>query len=138
MEQLQDLIRRAFEMRNHSYAPYSKFLVGSALLCEDGTIFEGANVENAAYGGTICAERNAMMQAVCKGNKKFKTIVIAGGPAEGESQFAYPCGHCLQVMMEFCKPEDLQVVIAKTPNEYEQYSLAQMLPKGFGPSHLMK
>ncbi len=138
MNKKQELIERAFQMRNLSYAPYSNFHVGSALICKDGTIYEGANVENAAYGGTICAERNAIMQAVCKGQKDFEGIVIAGGPKHGESLFAYPCGHCLQVMMEFCNPEEFEVIVAKSPTEYEQYTLSQMLPKGFGPSHLLK
>ena len=94
----QELVQRALEMRKFSYAPYSHFAVGAALLCEDGTVFTGCNVENAAYGSTLCAERTALVKAVSEGRTTgWTTLAIAGS---GED-FCWPCGACRQMLYEF-------------------------------------
>ena len=100
---MEELIRQAMEARKNSYSPYSGFQVGAALLCEDGTVYTGCNVENAAYGPTNCAERTAVFKAVSEGKREFKRIAIVGGH-EGESVAPTPCGVCRQVLSEFCKP----------------------------------
>lgn len=119
-----DLLEMAKQARMRAYAPYSGFLVGAALLCKDGTVFTGCNVENASYGAAICAERNAMSTAVAAGYREFKTIAIA---AEGAG-CVYPCGICLQVMNEFSK--DLRV-ICQDGEDLQSFSLKELLPKGF-------
>ena len=96
---MKELIRAAFEARKYSYSPYSHFEVGAALECEDGTVFTGCNVENAAYGPSNCAERTAIFKAVSEGQKNFKRIAIVGGK-KGESVAPTPCGVCRQVMSE--------------------------------------
>ncbi len=134
------LIRAALHARNHSYAPYSHYLVGAALLTDDHTIIEGCNIENASYGATNCAERTAFFKAVSEGYKKFSMIAIAGGPDTDDkhnlSDFAYPCGICRQVMREFCNPDTFQVIIAKSVKDYEVYTLNELLPQSFGPENL--
>ncbi len=107
-----------------SYAPYSKFQVGAALLTEDGEVFTGCNVENASYGATNCAERTALFKAVSEGKRNFIKIAVAakdGSPA-------YPCGVCLQVMNEFM-PEGS--VLVEENGQIIEYTLRQLLPKGF-------
>lgn len=130
------LILAALEARTHAYAPYSHFQVGAALLTKAGKIYQGCNIENASYTPTICAERNAFFKAVYEGEREFAAIAIAGSP-EGEcTSYAAPCGVCRQVMMEFCNPETFRIIIAKSPEEYVEYSLKEMLPMGFGPDNL--
>ncbi len=126
---MKELIRAAFEARKYSYSPYSHFEVGAALECEDGTVFTGCNVENAAYGPSNCAERTAIFKAVSEGQKNFKRIAIVGGK-KGESVAPAPCGVCRQVMSEFCKP-DFEIIMAKTEDDYEVMTLSELLPKGF-------
>ena len=128
-QELMDMAKKAAE---YAYVPYSKFPVGAALECSDGTIFTGCNVENAAYGATICAERTAMVKAVSEGHRDFDTIVIAGRSED----YCVPCGTCRQVMMEFCDPRSFLIFCASSPENYKAYTLAQLLPKGFGPSNL--
>ena len=95
---LQKLVEDALQAKNFSYSPYSKFQVGAALLCEDGTIYTGCNIENAAFGPTNCAERTAFFKAVSEGKREFSAIAIAGGRTGEEiSDYAYPCGVCRQV-----------------------------------------
>ena len=94
----QELVERAFAMHQFSYAPYSKFPVGAALLCEDGTVFTGCNVENASLGLTICAERNACTTMIAQGERRIAAVAIYGGEKGGE---AAPCGACRQFMLEF-------------------------------------
>ena len=126
---MKELIRKAFEAREKSYSPYSGFQVGAALLCEDGTIYTGCNVENAAYGPSNCAERTAIFKAVSEGNRDFVRIAIVGGHA-GESVAPTPCGVCRQVMSEFCKPS-FEVIMAVSEDDYEVMTLGELLPKGF-------
>lgn len=132
-----ELIREALNMRNFSYVPYSKFCVGAALLTEDGKIYTGCNIENAAYTPTNCAERTAFFKAVSEGEYHFKAIAIVGGP-KGAAPVDYctPCGVCRQVMMEFCNEETFQVILAKSETEYKTFSLQEVLPMGFGPKDL--
>jgi len=136
---VRDLISQALEAREYSYCPYSNFAVGAALLLKDGKTVKGANIENAAYGPSICAERTAIFKAVSEGLTNFKAIAIVGG-TKGKiiNQFAFPCGVCRQVMREFCNPETFIVIVAKSVSEYKVFSLAELLPEGFGPENLKK
>ena len=133
---LPELIEKAIDMRNYSYAPYSKFRVGAALLAKDGKIFGGCNIENAAYGPSNCAVRTAFFKAVSEGVQDFSAIVIAGGPEEGIRDFCAPCGVCRQVMAEFCEADSFLVILAKSVEEYEVYTLSELFPKSFSPRDL--
>ena len=126
---MKELIRKAFQARENSYSPYSGFRVGAALLCEDGTVFTGCNIENAAYGPSNCAERTAIFKAVSEGKREFKRIAIVGG-VDGESVAPSPCGVCRQVMAEFCKPS-FEVIMAVSEEEYEIATLGELLPHSF-------
>lgn len=131
------LIEKALQARKKSYSPYSNYQVGAALLTDAGEVFIGCNIENAAYSPTNCAERTAIFKAVSEGKKKFDAIAIVGGPKDMEiTQYAYPCGVCRQVMMEFCDPERFQIIVAKSVEEYEVKTLKQLLPEGFGTANL--
>ncbi|MEG0397156.1 MAG: cytidine deaminase [Oscillospiraceae bacterium] len=135
------LIAEAFKARETSYSPYSGFMVGAALLCKDGKIFRGCNIENAAYSPTNCAERTAFFKAVCDGEREFEAIAIVGAPrgaAASEFGYAYPCGVCRQVMEEFCNPNTFQVLTARSIDEYLKCTLEELLPHGFGPENLGK
>lgn len=131
-----ELIQKAMEMTKLSYAPYSGYHVGAALLATDGAIYTGCNIENASYGATNCAERTAFFKAVSEGVKDFEAIAIVGAPADAAaentfSEYAYPCGICRQVMQEFCK-KDFQIIVAKSTEDYQTYTLSELLPFGFG------
>ena len=124
------LIELAKEAMTHAYAPYSHFKVGAALLCADGTVYQGCNIENASYSPTNCAERTAFFKAVYDGHRDFSAIAICGGMEGIITGFTTPCGVCRQVMQEFCNGDFLIYVIG--PNgAYDTYTLAQMLPGGF-------
>ncbi|MBD5476544.1 MAG: cytidine deaminase [Lachnospiraceae bacterium] len=134
---IQDLIMAAIAARNKSYSPYSHYQVGAALLAGDGQIITGCNIENAAYGPTNCAERTAFFKAVSEGIREFCAIAIVGSPEGDElTQYAYPCGVCRQVMMEFCNPADFQIIVAKSKEDYYIMTLRELLPEGFGPKNL--
>lgn len=133
---IQEMIRRAFDSLNYSYAPYSHFKVAAALLTEKGSIYTGCNIENAAYTPTNCAERTAVFKAVSEGNRKFKAICIVNESAKGCHDYCPPCGVCRQVLMEFVNPDEFQVILAKNGSEYKVYTLAELLPFGFGPENL--
>ena len=128
----QELCRAAIAMLDRSYSPYSHFPVGAALECSDGTVFTGCNIENAALGSTICAERTAIFQAVSEGRRDFVRIAIAGRSED----YCVPCGSCRQVMMEFCDPEKFQIILATSKEQYEIFTLKELLPLGFGPNNL--
>ncbi len=134
-EEIQRLCVKALEMRRFSYVPYSGFRVGAALLCVDGSIYLGCNIENAAYTPTNCAERTAFFKAVSEGERTFCAIAIAGGTEGGALEFCAPCGVCRQVMREFCD-EGFLVILAKSEKEYKIYSLGDLLPESFGPENL--
>ena len=132
-----DLIEQADRARRASYAPYSKYTVGAALLCDDGTVFCGCNMENAAFGPGICAERCAIYKAVSEGYRAFKAIAVAGSPAgEPISQYASPCGVCRQVMREFVDPAHFDVIVAGPDRAYKIKTLEELLPDSFGPDNL--
>lgn len=127
----QELVERAFGMLERAYAPYSGFPVGAALLCADGTVFTGCNVENAAYGSTVCAERVAALKAVSEGHRTdWEMLAVAGAGRD----FCWPCGPCRQVLYEFCP--QLIVLCANGERAFCRASLSQLLPRAFGPNQL--
>ena len=131
-----ELINKALEARNSAYAPYSGYAVGAALLTKAGKIYLGCNIENASFGATNCAERTAFFKAVSEGEREFAAIAIAGGKAGEESrEYAYPCGICRQVMQEFCEKE-FKIFVVKTNGEFEEHTLTELLPYGFGGDNL--
>ena len=136
-EMIPRLIDEAFAARRMAYTPYSHFQVGAALLTADGRIYRGCNIENAAYTPTNCAERTAFFKAVSEGEREFTAIAIVGG-AEDATEFDWcaPCGVCRQVMEEFCDERTFEIVLARSAEEYEVYTLGELLPKGFGPHNL--
>ena len=132
-----ELVMRALEARKHAYVPYSHWAVGAALLTKDGTVYEGCNIENAAYTPTNCAERTAFFKAVSEGERDFSAIAIVGGPqGQAPKGICPPCGVCRQVMMEFCDYEKFEVILGVSENEYETYMLNEVVPMGFGPGDL--
>lgn len=128
-QEIQNLIERAIVARKKSYSPYSHFGVGAALVCEDGSIYEGCNIENASYGLTNCAERTAIFKAVSEGHTKFKTLAVV---ADTEGPCA-PCGACRQVISEF---EISQIILANLKGNYRVVSLDELLPFRFGADSL--
>ena len=131
------LVEEALNARKFSYSPYSRFQVGAALLAKDGQIFTGCNIESASYTPSNCAERTAFFKAVSQGVREFEAIAVVGGPKEAKNlDYCTPCGVCRQVMMEFCDPKSFQVIVAKNPEEYQVFTLEEILPMGFGPKDL--
>lgn len=130
---IKELVKKAIEMTKMSYVPYSHFHVGASLLAANGTIFTGCNIENGAFGPTVCAERTAIFKAVSEGVKTFSAIAVVGGPEGKIENFCPPCGVCRQVMAEFCK-KDFQIILAKSPEEYKIFTLEQLLPESFSLS----
>ena len=126
----EQLISLAKEAMLHAYAPYSGFRVGAALLCKDGTVYQGCNIENAAYGPTNCAERTAIFKAVYDGHREFTAIAVCGGQDGRLTASCPPCGVCRQVMREFCG-DDFTVYLAGADDTYETLTLAQLLPHSF-------
>lgn len=126
------LIESACEAREKSYAPYSGFHVGAALLTAEGRIYQGCNIENAAYSPTNCAERTAFFKAVSEGERNFKAIAITGSKEE----YLPPCGVCRQVMAEFCSGEDFKIILAKNKTEYKIFTLKDLLPESFSQENL--
>ena len=123
------LIGTAIEQLKFSYAPYSNFKVGAALLAKNGEIYTGCNIENAAYTPTNCAERTAFFKAVSEGIKEFDAICIVGGKDGVLTEYAAPCGVCRQVIMEFCNPETFKIVLAVDKEHYDIYNLKETLTK---------
>lgn len=128
------LVELAAAARKYAYAPYSGFKVGAALLCKDGSIYTGCNIENAAYTPTNCAERTAFFKAVSEGKRGFAAMAVVGGK-ETLDAYCPPCGVCRQVMMEFCKI-DFQIILGRADGEVKIWKLADLLPEGFGPGNL--
>ena len=120
-----ELYEVALEMTAKSYAPFSKFRVGAALLTKDGKLYTGCNVENSSYGGTICAERTAFVKAVSEGDLEFEKIAIASSGGE-----AWPCGICRQFMKEFCD-DDFVIITGNDADSIRTYTLGELLPEGF-------
>jgi cytidine deaminase len=125
----QQLIERALNIRDKAYAPYSQYNVGAALLTESGEIFDGVNVENAVYSMTICAERNAIFQAVAHGHRSFQAIAVATD--NGGS----PCGSCRQVLSEF-GPDIVVFTISSDGEIVLETAVRELLPDAFGPEDL--
>ena len=135
-ELVQRMIDLAVKQMDFSYVPYSHFHVGAALLAQDGKLYGGCNIENAAYGPTNCAERTAFFKAVSEGERRFAAICIVGGKEGVLTEYAAPCGVCRQVMMEFCSPEAFEIILAVSRDMYQVYTLKELLPMGFGPGNL--
>ena len=125
----EELCRKAQDMLKMAYVPYSHFPVGAALECEDGAVFTGCNIENAAYGPTNCAERTAVFKAVSEGQRDFTAIALCGGMEGNIAALCTPCGVCRQVMREFCR-DDFLIYMA-SPEGYETRTLGQLLPMSF-------
>lgn len=131
-----ELVKIALAAREKSYAPYSHFHVGAALLCKDGMVYAGCNIENAAYGPTNCAERTAFFKAVSEGHRDFvKMAIVGGNENDGAVSLCAPCGVCRQVMTEFCH-KDFQIILGTIDGVAKVYTLEQLLPEGFGPKNL--
>ena len=139
------LCRSAIDSRARSYCPYSHFAVGAALLCSDGTIYNGCNIENAAYSPSICAERTAFSKAVSEGQRHFSAIAIAGGPQDAASLSedensslllpeCPPCGVCRQILREF--GPDMRVLVGAPEQGWTETTLEALLPHSFGPEDL--
>ena len=124
------LVEQAFAMLERAYVPYSHFPVGAALEGEDGKVYTGCNVENAAYGSCICAERTALVKAVSEGCQSFRRLAVVGNSTD----YCSPCGSCRQMLYEFA-PE-LEVLVAKKDHSFVKYRLRELLPQGFGPTSL--
>lgn len=127
-----ELIKLALEARQKSYSPYSGFSVGAALLCKNGKVYTGCNIENSGYSATNCAERTAFFKAVSEGETEFEKIAVVGGNAQDKTPVdcCAPCGICRQVMREFCE-SNFEIIIAKTENDFKTATLADLLPMSF-------
>lgn len=128
------LMAQACEARKKSYSPYSHFCVGAALLCKNGKVYTGCNIENAAYTPTNCAERTAIFKAVSEGEREFEAIAIIGGKQGEDGVFCAPCGVCRQVIAEFCD-KDFKIVLG-TADSVNVYTLAELLPLSFTKDNL--
>ena len=127
---LDELKAAAVAMLDRAYCPYSHFPVGAAVECADGTVFTGCNIENAAYGLTICAERTAIFKAISEGHRDFKRIVIAGKSED----YCVPCGSCRQGMQEFAP--QMEVICLNGKGEAKHFALKELLPYGFDETWL--
>ena len=127
----QALCQKAIAMLDMAYVPYSHFPVGAALLCKDGTVFTGCNIENAAYGDTICAERTAAVKAISEGHRTDWVRLAVVGNSE---DYCWPCGACRQMLYEFAP--DLEVLVARKDHQFVKFPLRALLPHGFGPESL--
>ena len=131
-QEIDRLLDLAEEARDHSYAPYSKYHVGAALLTADGQVYQGCNIENAAFTPTNCAERTAFFKAVYDGHRAFKAIAII---ATGE-EMSFPCGVCRQVMAEFCDRDFIIITANKDRSKVDVSPFETLLPHSFGPKDL--
>lgn len=128
---IRELIEKAVDAREHAYAPYSEFLVGSAALGSDGHIYTGCNIENVSYSATNCAERTAIFQGVSAGCLSFEAVAIVGARKDEKPGFCYPCGVCRQVLAEFSDVKKLKIIIAKSTSEYKIKTLDELMPFAF-------
>lgn len=125
------LVKTASEARKSAYAPYSGFTVGAALLCSDGKVYTGCNIENGAFSPSVCAERVAIFKAVSDGKREFSKIAVTGGKTECSSPAPCPpCGVCRQVMSEFCG-KDFKILLSDENGKISDYSLEEILPLSF-------
>ena len=130
------LLAEAKSARERAYTPYSACRVGAALLSRSGTVTHGCNIENAAYGPTVCAERVAVFKAVSEGERDFIAIAVVGGKGQETAGQFPPCGVCRQVLREFCRPEELTVILEESDGSPLMLTLADLLPYSFGPDQL--
>ncbi len=130
-----DLFILAKKAMMNSYAPYSNYNVGAVLVCKNGNIYKGCNVENASYSLTNCAERTALFSAIANGEKEFDSILIIGGKYGDLNDYAMPCGACRQVLLEFCD-NDFKVYVAKNENDIKEFLLKELLPFTFDKDKL--
>jgi len=130
------LIELAKEAMTHAYIPYSGYKVGAALLCADGTVYQGCNIENASFTPTVCAERTAFFKAITDGRRDFVSIAVCGGKGGVLTGAFPPCGVCRQVMREFCG-DDFTVYLVN-PEGFETLTLAQLLPHSFSAAEHMR
>ena len=128
------LMELAHEARKMSYSPYSHFCVGAALLCKNGKVYTGCNIENAAYTPTNCAERTAFFKAVSEGEREFEAIAIIGGKENEDGVFCAPCGVCRQVIAEFCD-KDFKIILGRV-GDVKAYTLEELLPYSFTKADL--
>lgn len=128
-----ELVKKAIKAREKAYVPYSKFKVGAAVVTEDGSVYEGCNIENASYGATNCAERTAIFKAISEGHREINAIAVVGDM----STFTTPCGICRQVIAEFAS-KDLKIIIIKNEDEYMVKNLDDILPGAFTKEDLLK
>ena len=131
-QEIDRLLDLAEEARDHSYAPYSKYNVGAALMTADGQIYQGCNIENAGFTPTICAERTAFFKAVYDGHRAFRAIAVI---ATGE-ELGFPCGVCRQVMAEFCDKDFIIVTANRDRTKVDVSDFETLLPHSFGPRDL--
>ncbi|MBE6020741.1 MAG: cytidine deaminase [Firmicutes bacterium] len=118
----------ALDATKNAYTPYSHFNVGAALLTEEGTVYTGVNIENSSYGGTICAERTAMVKAISEGHRRFKALAVAA-VSEGKEHTSSPCGICRQFIFEF--GDDIDIIFGSDRDNLEVYKIKDLLPAGF-------
>ena len=138
MMEASKLASLAIEAMSRAYAPYSGYKVGAALLCADGTVYQGCNIENGSYGATNCAERTAFFKAVYDGHREFTAIAVCGGKDGVISDVFPPCGICRQVMREFCA-NDFRVYLVGKDGVCTERTLEQILPDSFRPqTHMQK
>ena len=131
------LCEKAIEAMGRAYAPYSGYKVGAALLCADGTVYQGCNIENASYTPTVCAERTAIFKAVSEGEHEFTMLAVCGGK-DGVITGAFPpCGVCRQVMAEFCA-KDMPILIVTGEDSYTAVSFGELLPYAFDTNYIQK
>lgn len=133
------LIEEAILARKKAYTPYSKFKVGAAILTNNDEIYGGFNIECASYSPSNCAERTALFRALYDGCRNFKSIAVVGDKEERDAPFSSycsPCGVCRQMLREFCSPDDFKIILAKSKNDFNIYTLEELLPNSFGPNNL--
>lgn len=130
-----ELLELAIKAMENSYSPYSDCKVGAALLCKNGKVFTGTNIENAAFGPTVCAERVAIFKAVSEGEKDFSKIAVIGGKGGVINGIFAPCGVCRQVLREFCA-DDFVILLGETEDIFKTVTLKELLPLSFSPENV--
>ncbi len=130
-----DLFVLAKDAMRNSYAPYSNYNVGAALLTKNGKFYKGCNIENASYSATNCAERTAIFSAIANGEKEFEAICVVGGKNGEITDYAMPCGVCRQVLSEFCDA-DFKVYVGISEEDIKEFTLGELLPYSFDKSKL--
>lgn len=130
-----ELLSLAVDAMKKSYSPYSDCKVGAALLCKNGKIFTGTNIENAAFSPTVCAERVAVFKAVSEGETEFSCLAVVGGKNGEINGIFAPCGVCRQVLREFCD-DDFPIILGESENDFKKVTLKDLLPLSFSPDNV--